>query len=208
MQAETRVFEIGVAGLCRLPRCRYTAPDTPPEIDLIIEVDGQNEVAGAIVRQAAREIRLICGVADRANARPHADGGRFVCALIANLGTRRAKVRSRSLQRLIRAIDLRFQRIQLRIVKDCPPVALHSGVAWLTWLPPILLSEGSGRRLFEGGRNNCSRCLIFRPHHAAGKRHESQRNRTPGAFHSPPPFSTSTLSPWESESEGLRITWS
>lgn len=88
MKAETRIFEIGVTGLRFRTRIRDTAADSSPEIDFIIEIDGQREVPGAIVGKIGQEVGLV---------------GRFAYGVCADAGANRGTSCERALRMAARA---------------------------------------------------------------------------------------------------------
>jgi hypothetical protein len=96
-----------------------------PQIDLVAQVDRQNEITRAIICKVTGKIRLVGRVAHRACFRSDTDGGGFIRQGITNLRTRSAKVGFRRFQRLIRGIDLSFQRIQSRVVEDASALLLN-----------------------------------------------------------------------------------
>ena len=106
VQAEASVFQVGIAGLSLLPGRGDTTPHTAPQIDLVIQIDGQGEVAFAIVRERAGEVGLIGRVPHRGDGRPNANGRRFAGTRVTNLRTRGAEVGFRGFQRLVGRVDL------------------------------------------------------------------------------------------------------
>ena len=53
------------------------------------------------------------------------------------------------LEGLVGGVDLGFERVELRIAEELPPVALELSVAGLRGLPAVYLFEGVGTALFE-----------------------------------------------------------
>ena len=59
MKAQPHALHIGIAGLRLLTGEGNTAANASPEIDFVVHIDGQSEVAAPIVGQVRQEIWLI-----------------------------------------------------------------------------------------------------------------------------------------------------
>src|SRR6202030_564906 len=101
----------------------------------IVQVEGEDEVAPAVVGEAGQEIWFICRFAHRAYGGVHSDGRSLIRARVADGCTRDAEVRLGSLQRLVRSIHLDLQSIELRVLVEAPPVPFELLVARLSGLP-------------------------------------------------------------------------
>ena len=83
-------------------------------------------------------------------------------------GTRRHEVGERGGDVLIGNIDLLFERIQLGIAENLPPLAMQSAVLWLRDFPAVHFLEIVGSNFFETSPAPVDRgAMVFRTDNAA-----------------------------------------
>src|ERR1700722_4030224 len=117
MQTEPYALHVGRARLRLCPGRVDTASNAPPEINLVVQIDRQAEVAGPIVGETRRrEIGLVGGLAYRAGACSHTERRDFARAREPNGRACRAEGLLRDLQRLVRVIDLGLEGIELGVL--------------------------------------------------------------------------------------------
>src|SRR5208283_501708 len=76
--------------------------------------------------------------------------------------TRRHEIGERRGDVLIGNVDLLFERIQLRIAENLPPLAMQGAVLWLRNFPAIHLLEIVRSDLFERPRSLGGRTIVMR----------------------------------------------
>src|SRR6202035_262364 len=94
-------------------RLRNCAADAPPKVNFVFEVKGKDKIAFTVIGIRSIEVRLIGGVANRANARSGRDCGRLRRTVEAHRRACRAKIGLRLFQRLVGWLDLCFKGVEL-----------------------------------------------------------------------------------------------
>jgi hypothetical protein len=74
MQAQLDALHVRVACLRLFFGSGYAAADATPQIDLVVQVDREGEVAPAVIGEVGQEIWLICLFAHRGYGGTHSDG--------------------------------------------------------------------------------------------------------------------------------------
>src|SRR6266851_2807321 len=167
--------QVGCAGLCLSAIGFNGSSYAPPKVDLVRQFERNLEivVGNAIEGRAAR-----LTIAGRLCARGdgiHSDGWKIIGPLIAEKGTSLGILGFSRLQVLVGDVDLRFEGIELRILKNLPPVAAEILVIRLGRFPIALL--------FLVWRNLYCRAMIFRSNCASGhldSRYREQNHPTRG----------------------------
>ena len=154
MQRKPRRFKVGSRGLRLFARLRDGAADASPQVDFVVKVERQNEVAVAVVGPGHVQVRLIIGVSNSADAGRCSDCWRLGRAIEADGRARRAKIRLCLFQGLVGRIDLGLERVKLRIVEKCPPVTFQLCVARLRGLPSVFGFEVLRQRFLERRRES------------------------------------------------------
>ena len=170
VQTQAHRFQIGRAGLgvrpARLPPCgvhvqthplRRTHPTGITRSVAFVWCEVRDQ--GAVLRQmfaCGRRARSHRGIVSRA-VEPHQR-------------PRLPELRFRRLQILIGDIDLFFKRIQLRVLKNLPPLSARDLIAGLRRLP-------IRRHFFVARRRGRGRLCIARPDGAAGQEKQTRQKR-------------------------------
>ena len=95
------------------------------------------------------------------------DGRKILRAGFAHQGTRGHETGKGSGDVLVGNVDLLFERVQLGIAKNFPPLAMKSGVLGLRDLPAVHFLEVVGSDLFERCRHLRRGAIVFRADIAA-----------------------------------------
>jgi hypothetical protein len=127
------------------------------------------EEARTIVHQRRREVRLICGLSFVDNAGRRRDCRKLRGAVEANHRACLAESGLGNFQVLVRHRQFFFQRIELWVVEDLPPLAAKRLIAWLSWFPPIRFLEGFRWRFLESRSHGDCWLNILRTDHAAAE---------------------------------------
>ena len=176
LEAEHGGLEIAGGGLGLFAGGADAAADAAPEIDLVVELDGEDDVAGAVVVDGVDRIDVGSGVglAQAAGGGSGGDGGGEVGAVELDLGAGFAEACLGGLEVLIGGGDLRLKGVQFGIVEDGPPVAAESGIGWFGRLPGAVFFEGFGGILLEGGSHGGGGLGVFGADHASGEEQDAE----------------------------------
>src|SRR5215469_10175465 len=187
MEAEAYGLKIGSRGL-RLLACGCDCAAYPaPQIDLVVEVERKDELAGGRYSpEAYRKVRSIRRVADAHDAWRHGDGRKFRRAVVLDRGPRLAEARLGGFQILVGDGNLLFQRVQRSISEDLPPGAARKIGQRFCGFPLPGFFERVRRRLFIRRRRRGGGPLIFRANHATRKQdHPDKRDPRARRSHGP-----------------------
>ncbi len=173
MQAEVYCLQIAGGGL-RFLACRRDGPaHTTPHVHFIRQIERQHKISGVVGRWEIRPVRRITDDRDAGSGR---NCRKFRRPVETNQGPCLAEPRFGYFQVLIGNCNLFFQRIELRVAEDFPPVSTIDLVAGLRSLPSIELFECvCGRHRHRGfsvswsNRAACEQCQHYR------KKQESER---------------------------------
>ncbi len=170
VKAEIHIGEIAGAGLRFGARGFDGLADAAPEVELVGEIEGQREIiVGANLGLLVEERRVfgLFGV-----ARAGIDSDRRIQGATGNTNGRAsfAELRVGRLQSLVRNVDLFFERIELGIAVNFPPLPFGDGVAGLRDFEVrrgfLVIGWDLGRGLH-----------VLRPDRAAGERKSRDSSR-------------------------------
>src|ERR1700752_1937224 len=146
----------------------HIAAYSSPRIDLIRKVNWHCEIVERYAVQVGTLRRAVIGISLAGSGWGRRYGGIVVGASITERGSRLLILRHCSLQVLVRDVDLLLQDIQLRILKDFPPVTAQVLVIRLRGFPIPHLLVGWGNR-------NCG-CLVLWSDGTARERQRRSKN--------------------------------
>src|ERR1700688_2116590 len=120
MHAQIHRGEVGCAGLCLLPIRLNRFSTLSPGVNLVGKVEGEYKivVGGASQGETCRTVSRYERASGRWSGR-HCR--KIISPIVAKDGSCLLILRRGSFQVLVRNIDLKFQRIELRILKNSPP---------------------------------------------------------------------------------------
>src|SRR5579863_1329333 len=113
----------------------HIAAYSSPRIDLIRKVNRQHEIIESDAVKVGTLRRAVIGILLAAGARPCCHRRIVVRTSVAESRSRLLILRDRGFQILVRNVDLLLQSIQLRVLKDLPPVPAEVLVVRLGSLP-------------------------------------------------------------------------
>ena len=163
MKAQIDVGEIGGGGL-RFGAAGFDgAAHAAPEVGFVGNVNGDSEVVvvlafGRRIERAAGFARGACGDADGLSRTV----GKQIRAGDAESGARLGELFLRGFQGLVGDVNLLFERIELRILINLPPLAFGDGVAGLRRFP-------IGRQFFVSRGDFRGRADVIRADGATGE---------------------------------------
>src|SRR6202051_2378120 len=134
----------------------HVLSNAPPDVGLIGHVEWEHKVVVSSTTQDCAG-RSISRNARSGRRRASRHGWVVVGTVIAQGGSRLLKLRLCGFQVLIRYIDLEFQRVQLRILKNGPPITTKILVIGFGGLPVPYL--------FIGRRSLYRRLVVLRTNH-------------------------------------------
>jgi hypothetical protein len=157
VQTQAYRFQISRSGLGLFAGRGDGSAHSPPNIQLIRKIERQRKIAGAL---GGCEVGCVGRLANRSNTRRCGDGWKLGSSVEVNHRPRFCKSSSGHFQILVRYREFVFQRGQLRIAEDFPPLSTEELIARLRRFPAVGFFERVARRsLYRGSR-------IMRTHRA------------------------------------------
>ena len=143
------MFAKSAAVACASDRAASTVRRTrAPDVWLPGGVNRRQLIISVGYRSRRPERRLVLRLARAAGGSIRCDGGKICSTNGADRGSCFEELRLFRFQRFVRDADLLFERVELRIAINFPPLSLGDSVAWLRGLPICgFLVIGRRRRL-------------------------------------------------------------
>ena len=161
LSRQAGILEVGLTGLrvgdVGANRIAHAAP----------QVRRPGSVEGQRVFGEGRSDALRSGLVLGNDAPADGNGGEILRARLAHHRARRHEAGKGSRNVLVGNIDLLFERVQLGIAKNLPPVAMESAVLGLCHFPAVHFLEIVGSDLFERRRHLRRGAIVFRSDIAA-----------------------------------------
>ncbi len=155
MKAEIHRLKVPGGGLRFLARRRHCPTHPTPEVHFIREIKWQHKITGVVSGLEVRSVPRVTNCRDAGRGR---NCGKFRGPIEVDQGPSLVEPRLGHLQILIGNRNLFFQRIELRITEDFPPLSTIDLVAGLGGLPTVdffkCVSGNRGHGWFSVSRSN------------------------------------------------------